>query len=311
MFTSIWIITQAFWWRPVTPIVHLENLPGNPELSGIDVFICIADPKKEPTVDVMNTVLSAVALDYPLEKLAMYLSDDGGLPLTLYGNMESRLYLLKDTFHRLVTMIVFFRNHEFMAEEEDIKSKYEAFKKNVEKFSRGSGTEDFMVHDRPPHVELRISGIMSNGPYVLVLDCDMFCNDPTLARQSMCFHLDPEISRSLAFVQFPQIFYNVSKNDIYDGQARSAYKLNQFTSTIPSEIGKLQTLHRLNLDNNPLSVRLPKQVVSVSSLSILLDLSQNQLSGVLPMEVANLINLGYLDVLYNLLSSEIPKYVIY
>ncbi|KAL7220187.1 hypothetical protein ACSBR2_013115 [Camellia fascicularis] len=52
----------------------------------------------------------------------------------------------------------------------------------------------------------------------------MFCNDPTSARQSMCFHLDPEISRSLAFVQFPQIFYNVSKNDIYDGQARSAYK---------------------------------------------------------------------------------------
>ncbi|KAL7220179.1 hypothetical protein ACSBR2_013110 [Camellia fascicularis] len=36
----------------------------------------------------------------------------------------------------------------------------------------------------------------------------MFCNDPTSARQSMCFHLDPEISRSLAFVQFPQIFYN-------------------------------------------------------------------------------------------------------
>ncbi|KAF5950722.1 hypothetical protein HYC85_012715 [Camellia sinensis] len=72
---------------------------------------------------------------------------------------------------------------------------------------------------------LRVSGIMSNGPYVLVLDCDMYCNDPTSARQAMCFHLDPEISRSLAFVQYPQMFYNVSKNDIYDNQSRSTYKI--------------------------------------------------------------------------------------
>ncbi|KAK4855993.1 hypothetical protein QYF36_013042 [Acer negundo] len=70
---------------------------------------------------------------------------------------------------------------------------------------------------------LRVSGILSNAPYLLVLDCDMYCNDPTSARQAMCFHLDPHLSRSLAFVQYPQIFYNVSKNDIYDGQARSAY----------------------------------------------------------------------------------------
>ncbi|CAL5337490.1 unnamed protein product [Camellia sinensis] len=72
---------------------------------------------------------------------------------------------------------------------------------------------------------LRVSGIMSNGPYVLVLDCDMYCNDPTSARQAMCFHLDPEISRSLAFVQYPQMFYNVSKNDINDNQSRSTYKM--------------------------------------------------------------------------------------
>lgn len=71
--------------------------------------------------------------------------------------------------------------------------------------------------------QLRVSGIMSNAPYILVLDCDMYCHDPTSARQAMCFHLDPQLSPSLAFVQYPQVFYNVSKNDIYDGRARSAY----------------------------------------------------------------------------------------
>lgn len=73
-------------------------------------------------------------------------------------------------------------------------------------------------------MQLRVSEIISNGPYILVLDCDMYCNDPNSAQQAMCFHLDPRMSPSLAFVQFPQIFHNVSKNDIYDGQGRSAYK---------------------------------------------------------------------------------------
>lgn len=75
-------------------------------------------------------------------------------------------------------------------------------------------------------MQLRVSGIMSNAPYILVLDCDMYCNDPISAKQAMCFHLDPKMSDSLSYVQFPQIFYNVSKNDIYDGQARSAYRVN-------------------------------------------------------------------------------------
>ena len=74
-------------------------------------------------------------------------------------------------------------------------------------------------------LQLRVSEKFSNGPYLLVLDCDMYCNDPTSARQAMCFHLDPQMSPSVAFVQFPQMFYNISKNDIYDNQGRSAYRV--------------------------------------------------------------------------------------
>jgi len=75
--------------------------------------------------------------------------------------------------------------------------------------------------------QLRVSGLLSNGPYVLVVDCDMYCNDPSSAKQAMCFFLDPETSKDVAFVQFPQMFHNLSKKDIYDSQARRAFKVNK------------------------------------------------------------------------------------
>ena len=67
----------------------LENIPGGIELPGLDVFVCTVDPKKEPTIEVMNTVISALALDYPPEKLSVYLSDDGGSYITLYAIKEA------------------------------------------------------------------------------------------------------------------------------------------------------------------------------------------------------------------------------
>lgn len=72
-------------------------------------------------------------------------------------------------------------------------------------------------------LQLRVSAALSNSPYILMLDSDMYCSDPTSARQAMCFHFDPEMSPSLAFVQFPQTFHSISKNDIYDSEVRSAY----------------------------------------------------------------------------------------
>jgi len=85
----VWILDQAFRWRPVSRSVFPERLPEDHELPPIDVFICTADSTKEPTLDVMNTVLSAMSLDYPPKKLHVYLSDDGGSPLTLHGVREA------------------------------------------------------------------------------------------------------------------------------------------------------------------------------------------------------------------------------
>ncbi|CAK9167158.1 unnamed protein product [Ilex paraguariensis] len=282
----LWVLTQSFRWRPVTRSAFPERLSGDQELPAIDAFICTADPKKEPTLDVMNTVISAMSLDYPPEKLAVYVSDDGGAWVTLMSVKEAaiftrwwipfcRKYGIKTRcpeayFSGYVCVDdQTIRSDEFMAEAKHIKLKYEEFKTFVKSASGCIAVEDVNTttgQGRAPNVQiildtrgnednneeklpllvyvsrekrplyphrfkagalntlLRVSGIISNAPYLLVLDCDMYCNDPTSARQAMCFLLDSQSDPSLAFVQYPQVFYNVSKNDIYDGQSRSAYK---------------------------------------------------------------------------------------
>lgn len=96
IFTFVWVLTQSFRWRPVSRSVSPENLPGDEELPGVNVFIPTVDPAKEPTVEVMNTVLSSLALEYPAEKVGIYLSDDGGSPVTLYALKETFLQYQKE-----------------------------------------------------------------------------------------------------------------------------------------------------------------------------------------------------------------------
>ncbi|KAK7322378.1 hypothetical protein VNO77_25757 [Canavalia gladiata] len=272
--SMMWFFNQAFRWRPVSRTVMPEKLPNDEKVPGIDIFICTLDPEKEPTVEVMDTVVSAIAMDYPPNKLAVYLSDDGGCPVTLYGVKEAsefakvwvpfcKKYGIKSRCPK-----VFFspmceededvlRTEEFTIEKLQIKAKYEKMQKNIDKFS-SDPENSRIVTDRSPHIEiindqpempllvyvsrerrpslphrfkggalntlLRVSGLISNGPYVLVVDCDMYCNDPSSAKQAMCFFLDPETSKYIAFVQFPQMFHNLSKKDIYDSQTRTAFK---------------------------------------------------------------------------------------
>jgi len=59
------------------------------ELPQVDVFVTTADPVLEPPIITINTVLSLLALDYPANKLACYVSDDGCSPLTFYALVEA------------------------------------------------------------------------------------------------------------------------------------------------------------------------------------------------------------------------------
>ena len=56
---------------------------GKPSgLAPVDVFVSTVDPLKEPPLITANTVLSILAVDYPVDKVACYVSDDGAAMLT-------------------------------------------------------------------------------------------------------------------------------------------------------------------------------------------------------------------------------------
>ena len=90
--TFMWINTQTCRMCPVYRKQFPENVEKvmkRSDFPALDVFICTADPYKEPPIGVVNTALSAMAYDYPTEKISVYVSDDGGSALTLFSFMEA------------------------------------------------------------------------------------------------------------------------------------------------------------------------------------------------------------------------------
>lgn len=55
----------------------------------VDIFVTTADPVLEPPLITINTVLSLLAVDYPANKLACYVSDDGASIITYYSLVEA------------------------------------------------------------------------------------------------------------------------------------------------------------------------------------------------------------------------------
>ncbi|KNA17848.1 hypothetical protein SOVF_076670 [Spinacia oleracea] len=288
VFSFLWAIKQPMYWRPITRTVFPEKLPKDEKLPGIDVLICTADPNKEPTFEVINTVISAMSLDYPAHKLSVYLSDDAGASVTLNAMKQAWVFaswwlpFCRKYHLKTICPQAYFQNPEdqeesscqtndmdFVQHSMLLEEKYEAFKQQVRsnKLSGDVDNNNNTSRDHPPLVQvinenciedgavtlnpeagempllvyvsrekrpshphcfkagalnalLRVSSIMSNSPYTLILDCDMYCNDSISARQAMCFFIDPKISSSLGWVQFPQKFHNISDTDIYDSQLR-------------------------------------------------------------------------------------------
>ncbi|XP_050218557.1 cellulose synthase-like protein E1 isoform X2 [Mercurialis annua] len=67
---------------------------------------------------------------------------------------------------------------------------------------------------------IRVSSKISNGEIILNLDCDMYSNNSLSVQEALCFFMDEENGHDIAFVQFPQSFDNITKNDLYGGLIR-------------------------------------------------------------------------------------------
>ncbi|CAN6456151.1 unnamed protein product [Victoria cruziana] len=294
----MWVLSQAYRWTPVRRRAFPENLRAklqDADLPALDVFICTADPFREPPIDVANTALSAMAFDYPADKISVYVSDDGGSKLTLLAFMEAARFAKK--------WVPFCKEHKIkernpqayftgpsngghMIEGREMKELYDEMKQRVESaVERGDVNEDqvidqedvtafkkwtpgFSRRNHPTVIEvllasgkdvdamghampnlvylsreksiasrhhfkagalntlLRVSSVMSNAPIVLNLDCDMYSNDPAAPYKALCFLLDPGLSTNLAFVQFPQIFHGINKNDIYSNEYKRLFQIN-------------------------------------------------------------------------------------
>ncbi|XP_010448628.1 PREDICTED: cellulose synthase-like protein G2 [Camelina sativa] len=287
--TFIWATTTSLRFNPVHRTEYPENYSAKPEdFPKLDVFICTADPYKEPPMMVANTALSVMAYDYPSDKISVYVSDDGGSSLTLFALMEAAKFskhwlpFCKNNNVQDRSPEVYFssKSHSWTKEAENIKTMYETMKKRVQ-YVVDSGRVDtdqsiesdqfrgvfnlwdhkFTRHDHPtiikvlqhneseimpnliyvsreksrvsPHhfkagalnTLLRVSSVMTNSPIILTLDCDMYSNNPTAPLHALCYLSDPKINFSLGFVQFPQKFKGINKNDIYASELKRPFDI--------------------------------------------------------------------------------------
>ncbi|CAN6222897.1 unnamed protein product [Urochloa humidicola] len=101
-FAMSWILDQFPKWLPIERETYLDRLSlrfdkeGRPsQLAPVDFFVSTVDPSKEPPLVTANTVLSILAVDYPVEKVSCYVSDDGAAMLTFEALSETSEFAKK------------------------------------------------------------------------------------------------------------------------------------------------------------------------------------------------------------------------
>lgn len=101
-FAVSWIFDQFPKWDPIVRETYLDRLSlryekegKSSDLADIDIFVSTVDPMKEPPLITANTVLSILAVDYPVDKVACYVSDDGAAMLTFEALSETSEFARK------------------------------------------------------------------------------------------------------------------------------------------------------------------------------------------------------------------------
>ena len=77
------------------PLYRYEKEGEPSQLAHVDVYVSTVDPTKEPPIVTANTILSILAVDYPVDKVSCYLSDDGAAMLTFEALSETSEFARK------------------------------------------------------------------------------------------------------------------------------------------------------------------------------------------------------------------------
>ncbi|RWV82316.1 hypothetical protein GW17_00056190, partial [Ensete ventricosum] len=205
-FALSWILDQFPKWFPITRETYLDRLAmrfereGEPNrLAPVDFFVSTVDALKEPPIITANTVLSILSVDYPIDKVSCYVSDDGASMLTFDTMSETAEFARR--------WVPFCKKYsiEPRAPEFYFSQKIDYLKDKV---------QPTFVKERRA-MKVRVSAVLTNAPFILNLDCDHYINNSKAVREAMCFLMDPQLGKKLCYVQFPQRFDGIDRHDRY------------------------------------------------------------------------------------------------
>ncbi|KAK1577340.1 hypothetical protein Q3G72_020817 [Acer saccharum] len=304
-FAVSWILDQFPKWLPVNRETYLDRLAlrydreGEPsQLAAVDIFVSTVDPLKEPPLVTANTVLSILAVDYPVDKVSCYVSDDGAAMLTFEALSETSEFARKWVpfckkysieprapewyFSQKMDYLKDKVQPSFVKDRRAMKREYEEFKVRINGLvakaqkvpdegwvmqdgtpwpgnnirdhpgmiqvflghSGGLDTEGnelprlvYVSREKRPGFQhhkkagamnalVRVSAVLTNGPFMLNLDCDHYINNSRALREAMCFLMDPNLGKSVCYVQFPQRFDGIDKNDRYANRNTVFFDIN-------------------------------------------------------------------------------------
>ncbi|RZB77360.1 Cellulose synthase A catalytic subunit 3 isoform D [Glycine soja] len=304
-FAISWILDQFPKWLPVNRETYLDRLAlrydreGEPsQLAAVDIFVSTVDPLKEPPLVTANTVLSILAVDYPVDKVSCYVSDDGAAMLTFEALAEtsefarkwvpfSKKYSIEPRapewyFSQKIDYLKDKVHPSFVKDRRAMKREYEEFKVRinglVSKAQKvpeegwvmqdgtpwpGNNTRDhpgmiqvflgqsggldtegnelprlvYVSREKRPGFQhhkkagamnalVRVSAVLTNGPFLLNLDCDHYINNSKALREAMCFMMDPNLGKHVCYVQFPQRFDGIDRNDRYANRNTVFFDIN-------------------------------------------------------------------------------------
>ncbi|CAM6078570.1 unnamed protein product [Sphagnum tenellum] len=304
-FAVSWILDQFPKWLPINRETYLDRLAlryekeGEPsQLAHVDIYVSTVDPAKEPPLVTANTVLSILSVEYPVDKVSCYISDDGAAMLTFEVLSETSEFARKWVpfckkfsieprapemyFAQKIDYLKDKVQSTFVKDRRAMKREYEEFKVRVNALVAkaqkvpeegwtmqdgtpwpGNNTRDhpgmiqvFLGHSggcdtdgnelprlvyvsrekRPGfnhhkkagamNALMRVSAVLTNAPYLLNLDCDHYINNSKAIREAMCFMMDPTVGKKVCYVQFPQRFDGIDRNDRYANHNTVFFDIN-------------------------------------------------------------------------------------